>query len=117
MTAFCAFCGRPAVHAHHVTGREERGGAYLDGDIVADLCLSHHVVSHVGERRLAREYPAPDDDRIAHRLLRVASHCERLLDADRPLVLRGAVLAGVMALLVAAAHALRRAKAQREEEQ
>jgi len=108
MTAPCAFCERPAVHAHHVTGRAERDGAYLDRDIVADLCQAHHVAAHVAERRLGREFPAPDDNRIAHRLLRFASHCQRLLDADRPLVLSGAVLAGLVALLVAAAHALRR---------
>lgn len=108
MTAPCAFCGRPAVHAHHVTGREERGGVYFDRALVADLCRPHHVAAHVAERRLGREFPAPEDDWIAHRLLRVASHCQRLLDADRPLVLSGAVLTGLVALLVVAARAMRR---------
>ena len=65
---------------------------------------------HVALRRLGVEYPAPMDDPTAHRLLRFASCCQRLLDADRPLVLRGAVLAGLVALLVAAAHALRRCR-------
>jgi hypothetical protein len=86
MTQSCAFCGHPAEHRHHVTGRAAPGERYFDDRFCLALCGSCHAREHAVLRRLGLGFPVGSNHR-AHRILRFADVCIRFADADRGLVL------------------------------
>ena len=46
---FCALCGKPAVQAHHITGRGV-DRVQLHPDLTVDLCHRHHILIHADLR-------------------------------------------------------------------
>ena len=46
----CLYCGAPAVHAHHPTGRAGPKQSYFDAGFTVALCRSCHVAEHVALR-------------------------------------------------------------------
>lgn len=107
MTGVCSLCATAAsVHAHHVTGRSIRGGAYLDASLTLKVCSACHTGAggvHPLLRTVGVEWPAPGVHPLAHRLRRVALHAELLADADRPFILAPVSSRALAALLREAA--------------
>lgn len=85
---FCALCGKPSAHAHHLTGRRP-DGEQLHDQIVADLCFQHHVLIH-NDLRIALVDTPPSEwsilTRIEYVLRRVAAFIGRYAErADNPI--------------------------------
>ncbi|MGA3353846.1 MAG: hypothetical protein ABSD85_11760 [Acidimicrobiales bacterium] len=87
MTAFCLFCGLPAVAWHHCTGRAAPRSAYLDRSLVVPLCQRHHDREHELLRRARLEFLPPGADPLGHRLARVLDLMGRCADHGRQFVL------------------------------
>jgi hypothetical protein len=81
----CPFCGRPAVHLHHITGRCRADGPYLDPGLVIGLCKRCHNAEHAALRRAGLEWPSGDE--LQHRLLRLAHLLVRIHQLGRPIEL------------------------------
>ncbi|MGH3427235.1 MAG: hypothetical protein ACRDQZ_06665 [Mycobacteriales bacterium] len=76
----CTGCGRPGVHEHHLTLRDEHGRR-LDEDLVVWLCKACHLGEHNTLRILELERavgPLTVVERVELRLRRVAAFLVRL---------------------------------------
>ena len=85
----CVYCGRPAVHAHHLTGRGP-GHDQLHDDFTVDVCRDHHGLTHNDLRVQRIDTPPPGawttTARIAHVLRRLGVFLARYADyADNPI--------------------------------
>jgi hypothetical protein len=77
----CGFCGEPAVHAHHVTGKHPTK-QHLDPPLVIDVCGQHHVLVHEDLRSQGLDRPREpegwgDGPALAFRLQRLATFLAR----------------------------------------
>lgn len=82
MTGLCAYCGAPAEHRHHLTGRPAPKAPYLDPDLTVALCRSCHLSDHhawrlTGLDRISEPIPA--------RLARAGFTLGRLGSLGKPL--------------------------------
>lgn len=100
--AGCLYCGTWPVEEHHPTGRLAPDCRYLDPGLVVPLCKRHHDREREVQRRRGLDFPAGADV-LGHRLARLLDFLGRLADHGRPLVLVGAPLSALHALLVEAA--------------
>ncbi len=98
-TGSCAFCGKPARNAHHITGRAP-DHSYLHDELTVELCHQHHVLTH-NDLRAQHIDVAPAGvwtvtARIEHVLRRIATFLARHATyADNPVwALLAAVLQG-----------------------
>lgn len=108
MTSSCILCGATPVVGHHLTGRPSPNAAYLDPDLVTDICQRCHDREHVILRQLDVEWPQASDATpyLAHRLVRVAVFARRCSDQERPFVVDGRSALGLHRLLLEACEAL-----------
>ena len=108
MTSSCTLCGATPVVGHHLTGRPSPNAAYLDPDLVTDICQRCHDREHVILRQLDVEWPQASDATpyLAHRLVRVAVFARRCSDEGRPFVLDARSALGLHRLQIAAHSAL-----------
>lgn len=85
---FCALCGEPSDHAHHLTGRDPNGDQLHD-EIVVDLCFDHHIYVHEVLRRAGVDTPPTAWSRLAcveYVLGRIAAFIGRYAErADNPI--------------------------------
>jgi len=111
MTGVCSLCGHVGpVHAHHLTGRMERDGCYLDSALVLPLCPGCHGAAggvHPILRACSLDFPRPGADLLSHRLRRVGLHAVLLADTGRPLALDPSSSRSLAALMFEAADAFR----------
>ena len=96
----CIFCGAPAVHWHHPTGRLSPEGLYLDPAFVVPVCRSCHACEHAAWRDVGIN--GLTDPTLA-RLCRVVWLIGRLVDLDRAEALNVDVLRGLHGCLIATA--------------
>ena len=78
----CVFCGNPAIHAHHITGKDP-WKRHLDSELVADLCHQHHGLVHEDLRSQDLDRPRDPDGwdaatALAFRLARLGVFFGRL---------------------------------------
>lgn len=94
----CVFCGRPAEHRHHWTGRLEPTGPYLDSAATVPLCRLCHYVEHAAWRSVGID-DVPDPLRA--RVRRSTWLFGRLADLERPVTLDAATIRGAHAVCLA----------------
>jgi hypothetical protein len=78
----CVFCGQPAAHAHHITGKDP-WKRHLDPNLVAPLCHQHHTLVHEDLRSQDLDRPRVRDGwnyqvALGFRLARLAVFFGRL---------------------------------------
>ncbi|MGH9291599.1 MAG: hypothetical protein ACRD0B_00420 [Acidimicrobiales bacterium] len=101
----CVLCRRSARHRHHLSGRLQPDGPYLDGAATIPLCLRCHVTEHESWRELGL---AELGDPVAARLLRLRWFCGRVIDEARLAPEAVALARAVLVVLDGLAAELRR---------
>jgi hypothetical protein len=94
---YCMFCGRRAIHAHHLTGRGP-DHAQIHDTLTVYLCRDHHLLVHNELRAQRIDTPPPGPawttiTKIAHVLRRLAVFIARFATfADNPMWIMFAVV-------------------------
>ena len=96
----CLFCGSPAVHLHHPTGRLGPELPYLDPSFTIPLCRACHHAEHAAMRDVGLDLLT---DPLLARLVRMAWLLGRLADTDRSVTFTVGALKGMHGCLLAAA--------------